>query len=140
MSATRCRARRDGQDARFAPNGRSRKHILKCRSRLQPAYPPSPAGVGVVTFLCTLSFSKKESVSPGAGFGPIPAEKEKHDRMVSLVDRMLDLHKKKADAKSPTDVDRIERMIASTDDEIDRLVYELYGLTEEEIGIVEGKG
>ena len=79
-------------------------------------------------------------MSPGAGFGPIPAEKEKHDRMVSLVDRMLDLHKKKADAKSPTDVDRIERMIASTDDEIDRLVYELYGLTEEEIGIVEGKG
>ena len=35
--------------------------------------------------------------------------------------------------------DRIERMIASTDDEIDRLVYELYGLTEEEIKIVEGK-
>ena len=30
-------------------------------------------------------------------------------------------------------------MIASTDDEIDRLVYELYGLTEEEIKIVEGK-
>ena len=27
----------------------------------------------------------------------------------------------------------------ATDDEIDRLVYELYGLTEEEIRVVEGK-
>ncbi len=30
--------------------------------------------------------------------------------------------------------------IEKTDQEIDRMVYELYGLTEEEIGIVEGKG
>jgi len=30
--------------------------------------------------------------------------------------------------------------IAATDDEIDRLVYELYGLTEDEIRIVEGRG
>jgi hypothetical protein len=34
----------------------------------------------------------------------------------------------------------LERQIAATDREIDRLVYKLYGLTEEEIGIVEGKG
>lgn len=33
---------------------------------------------------------------------------------------------------------RQSRQIASTDREIDRLVYELYGLTEEEIRIVEG--
>jgi hypothetical protein len=32
----------------------------------------------------------------------------------------------------------IQRQIAATDAEIDRLVYELYGLTEEEIRIVEG--
>jgi hypothetical protein len=32
-----------------------------------------------------------------------------------------------------------DRMIASTDAEIDRLVYDLYGLTEEEIKIVESK-
>lgn len=30
------------------------------------------------------------------------------------------------------------RQIASTDREIDRLVYEMYGLTEDEIHIVEG--
>ena len=31
----------------------------------------------------------------------------------------------------------LNRLIASTDSEIDKLVYELYGLTEEEISIVE---
>ena len=33
----------------------------------------------------------------------------------------------------------LRRQIAATDDEIDRLVYELYGLTEAEIKIVEGR-
>jgi len=33
----------------------------------------------------------------------------------------------------------LQRQIEATDKQIDRLVYELYGLTEEEIGIVEGK-
>ena len=32
----------------------------------------------------------------------------------------------------------LQRQIDATDRQIDRLVYELYGLTEEEIGIVEG--
>ena len=32
----------------------------------------------------------------------------------------------------------IQRQIEATDAEIDRLVYDLYGLTEEEIAIVEG--
>ena len=31
----------------------------------------------------------------------------------------------------------IERQITATDKQIDQLVYELYGLTDEEIGIVE---
>jgi len=32
----------------------------------------------------------------------------------------------------------LQRQIAATDAQIDRLVYDLYGLTEEEIRIVEG--
>ena len=35
--------------------------------------------------------------------------------------------------------DKIESEIATTDAEIDRMVYDLYGLTDEEIAIVEGK-
>jgi hypothetical protein len=34
----------------------------------------------------------------------------------------------------------LERQVAGTDQQIDQLVYELYGLTAEEISIVEGQG
>jgi len=40
-------------------------------------------------------------------------------------------------AKTPNEKTHLQRQIDSTDREIDRLVYELYGLTEEEIRIVE---
>jgi len=39
---------------------------------------------------------------------------------------------------NPHEKERLKREIASTDAQIDRLVYELYGLTEDEIKIVEG--
>jgi len=61
----------------------------------------------------------------------------RHDGMVSLVERMLDLHKRLSEAKTPTDRDRLQRQIDATDHDIDRLVYDIYGLTEEEIKIVE---
>lgn len=67
-----------------------------------------------------------------------PADKAAHDRMVSLVEQMLELHKKLPAAKTPQEKERLERQIQATDSAIDALVYELYGLTEEEIKIVEG--
>jgi hypothetical protein len=71
---------------------------------------------------------------------PIPAELvNKQGPLVELVDQMLDLHKQKAAAKVPAEREALERQIAATDAEIDGLVYELYGLTEEEIRIVEGQ-
>ena len=60
-----------------------------------------------------------------------------HDRMVSLVDQMLSLHKQLQEARTPQDQTRLQRQIEATDRQIDALVYELYGLTEEEILIVE---
>jgi len=69
-----------------------------------------------------------------------PAEKVRHDKMVSLVERMLALHKSLASAHTPSEKDRLMREVESTDKAIDGLVYELYGLTEDEIRIVEGKG
>ena len=65
-------------------------------------------------------------------------DKARHNQMVSLVERMLDLHKRLAAAKTPDDTTKLQRQIDATDHEIDRLVYDLYGLTEEEIKIVEG--
>jgi hypothetical protein len=67
-----------------------------------------------------------------------PADVKRHDRMVALVERMLELHKQLAAARFPQEKELLERQIQATDDQIDRLVYELYGLTEEEIRVVEG--
>jgi type I restriction-modification system DNA methylase subunit len=66
-----------------------------------------------------------------------PADKARHDKMVSLVERMLSLHKQSP--KTPQEQEMVKREIESTDREIDQLVYELYGLSEEERKIVEGK-
>jgi len=50
---------------------------------------------------------------------------------------MLDLHKQLAAAKMPHGRTAIQRQIDATDRRIDELVYELYGLRDEEIAIVE---
>jgi predicted type IV restriction endonuclease len=66
------------------------------------------------------------------------SDKRRHDRMVSLVETMLELHKKVAEMKAGHEKTVVERQISATDRQIDQLVYELYGLTDEEIAIVEG--
>jgi hypothetical protein len=68
-----------------------------------------------------------------------PVEKSAHDKMVSLVNSMLALHKSLASAQNPFEKERLEKQIKSADEGIDKLVYELYGLSEEEIKLVEGK-
>jgi len=70
----------------------------------------------------------------------IKSDVAKHHRIVALVESMLEFHKKVQSAQTPDEKIRLEREIAATDREIDQLVYELYGLTEEEIKIVEERG
>ena len=53
--------------------------------------------------------------------------------MVALVTQMLDLNKRLQDASLDHDKTLLQRQIEATDMAIDKLVYELYGLTEEEI-------
>ena len=60
-----------------------------------------------------------------------------HDRVVDLVNRILYARSQYSHLKSPHDQRATEREIASADSEIDRLVYEFYGLNEEEIALVE---
>jgi len=50
---------------------------------------------------------------------------------------MLALHKQPA-ARTPQESAMVKREVEATDKALDKLVYELYGLTEEEIGIAEG--
>jgi hypothetical protein len=66
-----------------------------------------------------------------------PIDKARHDKMVSLVEQVLDLHKRLKAAKTPDDKTRLQRQIDATDKQIDHLVYDLYGLTEEEVRIIE---
>ena len=51
---------------------------------------------------------------------------------------MLALHKQPT-ARTPQEQAMVKREVESTDRAIDKLVYELYGLTEDEIKIVESK-
>ena len=59
-----------------------------------------------------------------------------HNQLTFLVERMLELHKRTP--QTPYEQEQLEREITATDAQIDRLVYDLYCLTEEEVKIVEG--
>jgi hypothetical protein len=65
------------------------------------------------------------------------ADKARYDEIVTKVDAMLDAKNKLAKAKTDKDKTYYESKCAALDRQIDRLVYDLYGLTEEEIQIVE---
>jgi hypothetical protein len=67
-----------------------------------------------------------------------PTDIARHDKMVTLVERMLDLNKRLPEARTDQEQTLVKRQIAATDKEIDERLYELYGLTEEERKIVEG--
>ncbi len=61
----------------------------------------------------------------------------RHGKMVLLVTQILEAKKCLASAQTDKDKTYFENKCASLDRQIDALVYELYGLTEDEIKIVE---
>lgn len=66
-----------------------------------------------------------------------PQDVDRHDRMIALVTEMLELHKHLDHAKTDQEKRLIAREIESTDRQINSLVYGLYGLTADEIAVVE---
>ncbi|MEA3476470.1 MAG: N-6 DNA methylase [Candidatus Cloacimonadota bacterium] len=66
-----------------------------------------------------------------------PSEKKLHDTLVSLVEQMLSAQKQFHSAKIERDKKLFKQKIDILDRKIDKLVYELYGLSKEEIRIVE---
>lgn len=68
-------------------------------------------------------------------------ERQTHDDLVGYADKMVELNRKLQEFgdKITDERKRIEAEIKKTDEEIDQLVYKLYGLTEEEIRIIEGQ-
>lgn len=65
----------------------------------------------------------------------MPTPKE----ILDLVERMLSLHKHLAAPKTDHDKTALQQQIDTTDKQIDASVYELCGLTEEEMRIVQEK-
>jgi hypothetical protein len=65
-----------------------------------------------------------------------------NDKRISLAKKqltqMLDLNKKLQDTRLEQEKTMLSRQVEAMDGAIDKLVYELYELTVEEIGIVEG--
>jgi Na+/phosphate symporter len=58
-------------------------------------------------------------------------------QMVKLVEQMLETHNRLSKAKTPTEKAAIQRQISTIDSRIDKMVYELYGLTDREKEVVE---
>jgi len=65
------------------------------------------------------------------------ADKSCHDKLVSLVEKMLVLMPGLRAATSEREKSALQNAVSATDRQIDELVYDLYGLTPEEISIVE---
>ena len=66
------------------------------------------------------------------------SDKEIHDKLVNLVDSIIEINKKLNNEKNPDSATMLRRQVQSIDDNIDKIVYGLYGLSEEEIKVVEG--
>jgi len=66
-------------------------------------------------------------------------DKSRHDKLVLLVDKMLGLMPNLRAATSDSEKVVLHNAVTATDQQIDALVYELYGLTAGEIKLVEGQ-
>jgi type I restriction-modification system DNA methylase subunit len=100
-------------------------------------------------FLYRVSNQSESRVIPqikAAKLEPLPfpdlsksVDRARQDKLVGLVDKMLALTPKLRGATLESEKAALRNAVTTTDAEIDRLVYELYGLTDEEIKIVEGE-
>jgi len=64
-------------------------------------------------------------------------QKQVHDQIVKFVDNILKLNKQLQTIKLETQLQQLQRTIDHSERKIDEMVYGLYGLSEEEIEIIE---
>ncbi len=69
-----------------------------------------------------------------------PDDTARHEKMVKFVEQMLAAKKELGKALTDRDTEYWQRRCDTLDRQIDELVYELYGLTEEEMALVEAIG
>ena len=71
---------------------------------------------------------------------PIPEpDKDTESKLVNLVDNIIDLNKKLSSEKNPNTIEMLNTRIQVVDKAIDKIVYSLYNLTDEEVRIIEGE-
>jgi len=132
--------------------GKRAKASVALGSRHQS--PARPEGARVRSRFCPASFRPFRADSPFAdvtqgdaslalGWFPLPrwgnrCDRARHDRLVGLADKMLALVPKLRAATPGAERATLQNAVTATDQQIDALVYDLYGLTAEEIKLVEG--
>lgn len=104
----------------------------------------SPLGWYIISKLCTQIQNGYQLIWKYLKKFPIPkinfsnkTEKATHDKIVQLVNQIIEAKKKLATATSDRDKDYYTRRTKSIDIEINREVYKLYGLSKDEIDIIE---
>jgi len=65
-------------------------------------------------------------------------EKQLYDKLLKFVETMLELNARKQTVTLQTEKDTLQHRIQHTDNEIDKIVYQLYGLSKSEIDLIEG--
>lgn len=68
-----------------------------------------------------------------------PFEQKQKKDLINLVNKTLQLNSRKHDMKLGNEISTINRMIETIDAEIDKIIYRLYGLTKDQISIVENE-
>lgn len=68
-----------------------------------------------------------------------PVNKQMNQKLGELVENLLSLYSTRQATTLHEKIEQLNQRIAYTDEKINKLVYELYGLSDEEIGIVEGR-
>jgi hypothetical protein len=96
-----------------------------------------PFGVRAGQFRYRLIYQYMEKVPIRVTDLSNPSDKTRHDEIVRLVDKMLVAKKTEAETTGSLHQQWV-RQCEALDHQINELVYELYGLTDEEIALVEG--
>lgn len=67
------------------------------------------------------------------------SHKEVHDKIVVLVDNIIELNKKLNTEKNPNSLNMINRQILACEKQLDNLIFSIYNLNDEEKRIIEGE-
>ncbi|MGO9199822.1 MAG: Eco57I restriction-modification methylase domain-containing protein [Limisphaerales bacterium] len=96
-----------------------------------------PFGIRAGRYRYRLIYQYMERVPIRLVNADAPADQSRRDQVAHLAEQMLALHQRLSAAKTPQEKTALERQITAADTQLDRLVYDLYGLTEKEIEVLE---